>query len=210
MTPDRFVRAQEVFAAALEVEPDSRPAFLETACAGDAELRQEVDSLLRSHGSAPSAFMKAPAIEILSDPVPVGEPRRVMTPGTRLGPYEILGPIGAGGMGEVYRARDSKLERDVAVKVLPQLARARTRTRWRGSSGRRWRSRRSPIPTSSRSSTSARRTDDLRGHGAARRRDAARQARAGSDFAASRPSTTRSRSPRAWPPRTRAASSIAT
>src|SRR4030095_7409959 len=43
-----------------------------------------------------------------------------LVPGTRLGPYEIGAPIGAGGMGEVYRARDTKLQRDVAIKVLPE------------------------------------------------------------------------------------------
>ena len=42
-----------------------------------------------------------------------------MTPGTRLGPYEVIAPIGAGGMGEVYRARDTRLDREVAIKILP-------------------------------------------------------------------------------------------
>ena len=44
-----------------------------------------------------------------------------LSPGARLGPYEIIAAIGAGGMGEVYRARDTKLDRDVAIKVLPEL-----------------------------------------------------------------------------------------
>ena len=47
-----------------------------------------------------------------------------MTPGTRLGPYEVLSPLGAGGMGEVYRARDPRLGREVAIKVLPEGATA--------------------------------------------------------------------------------------
>ncbi len=50
-----------------------------------------------------------------------------LSPGTKLGPYEVLEPIGKGGMGEVFRARDTKLNRDVALKVLPRAARARRR-----------------------------------------------------------------------------------
>ena len=61
-------------------------------------------------------------------------------PGDKLGPYEILAPIGKGGMGEVYKSRDTKLDREVAIKVLP-AALARTRSVWHGSSVKRkfWR-----------------------------------------------------------------------
>ena len=72
-----------------------------------------------------------------------------LSAGTRLGPYEILAPIGAGGMGEVYRARDTKLECDVAIKVLPAvLAQARSVSRVLRAKPRCWP--RSIIPTSRR------------------------------------------------------------
>ena len=66
-----------------------------------------------------------------------------LEPGTPLGSYEITAPLGAGGMGEVYRARDPKLEREVAIKVLPEGFSPRTKSGWRGSSGRRRRWQRS-------------------------------------------------------------------
>ena len=119
MTPERWKRIQETFAAALEREPGARAEFLTEACRGDADLTQEVETLLASHQSASSGFLESPAIDLLP---PVGSRgSAALTRGRRLGPYEILSQIGAGGMGEVYRARDSKLKRDVAIKVLPQL-----------------------------------------------------------------------------------------
>ena len=119
MTPERWLKAQEILVAATERELGSRAAFLEDACRGDAELRSEVESLLSTFEDAPSGFLQSPAIEGVPAFSPTGRPGPgALRKGTRLGPYEILSPLGAGGMGEVYRAKDERLGREVAIKVL--------------------------------------------------------------------------------------------
>ncbi len=119
MTPDRWRRVQEVFAAATERGPEARAAYLDEACRDDPDLRTEVESLLSSLRAAATDFLESPAIEGVPALSPAGQggPRAVGK-GTRLGPYEILAPLGAGGMGEVYRAKDERLGREVAIKVL--------------------------------------------------------------------------------------------
>ncbi len=95
-----------------------RAAFLREACAGDDALRRDVESLL-GYEDAAAPFLERPAIEHVA---PLAESRPESTgdlAGRRLGVYQIEARIGAGGMGEVYRARDTKLGRDVAIKVLP-------------------------------------------------------------------------------------------
>jgi serine/threonine-protein kinase len=105
-------RVKRVFQSALERSPETRPAFLDGACGDDRSLRVEVESLLRAHEEAGS-FADRPALEAATD-APLHR-------GDRLGPYDIVELVGTGGMGDVYRARDSKLGRDVAIKVLPPL-----------------------------------------------------------------------------------------
>ena len=110
-SPERYRQIKSILQAALELDAAGQAAFLETACRGDPELKAEVQSLLDHDGKA-SGFLEKP-------PVSAGEARVRLNPGSHLGPYEIVEPIGAGGMGEVYRANDPRFPREVAIKLLP-------------------------------------------------------------------------------------------
>jgi len=112
-TPQRWQEIDRIFAAALEHEPAERAVFLDEACGSDEQLRKEVESLL-AHDLAES-LVGGPAVEEAGRLLARGEARALT--GDRIGPYLISGSIGAGGMGEVYLAKD-KLGRMVALKLL--------------------------------------------------------------------------------------------
>jgi Tol biopolymer transport system component/tRNA A-37 threonylcarbamoyl transferase component Bud32 len=116
MTPERWKQIERLYQAALEREPNQRAAFLKEACAGDEVVRQEVESLLAYEPHA-EGFIEAPAPEAAAKGL-AGHRRHSLV-GQQLGLYKVLSLLGAGGMGEVYLARDTRLERTVAVKVLP-------------------------------------------------------------------------------------------
>jgi serine/threonine protein kinase/WD40 repeat protein len=119
MSADRQRQISELCHAALERNPSDRAAFLREACAGDEALREEVESLLRYEDAA-DRFIERPAIEEVARMASSAPESNVDLAGHRLGVYQVEARIGAGGMGEVYRARDTKLRRDVAIKVLPR------------------------------------------------------------------------------------------
>ena len=116
MKPERWQQIDRVFQAALEYEPDERAAFLDEACAGDPNLRREVEALLACDAEA-ETFIETPALKEASDLL--AEQQAESMVGQVIGPYKILGPLGAGGMGEVYLAQDARLGRRVALKLLP-------------------------------------------------------------------------------------------
>jgi TolB-like protein len=104
---ERWQEVKKVLAGALERAPGERAIYLDRACT-EPDLRREVESLIAAHEQAQTSFLAEPAI-----------PTKELSIGSRLGPYEVLSRIGAGGMGDVYRASDTKLGRSVAIKVLP-------------------------------------------------------------------------------------------
>src|SRR5687768_857876 len=117
MDPDRWAHIERLFHAALARDESERAAFLREASRGDEPLRRDVESLLAFESDA-QAFMQLPALEIAPTLV---ESETTTLVGQRLGPYELGSLLGAGGMGDVYRARDTTLGRDVAVKILPEV-----------------------------------------------------------------------------------------
>ena len=114
MDSERWQKVKGLFDVVVELAPDERGKFLAKSCGADDELRRDVEKLLASSDEAES-FMESPAAEAVA-----GfkiEPKNLAA-GVSFGHYEIVKQIGAGGMGEVYLANDTKLERRVAVKIL--------------------------------------------------------------------------------------------
>src|SRR5467141_1807921 len=110
MTPERLQQIEELYHSALERDAAGRAAFIKEACNGDEELRQEVESLLASEAQA-GDFIEEPVHEVAARLIADNQQRSMV--GRLIGPYEIIDLLGAGGMGEVYLARDARLDRKI-------------------------------------------------------------------------------------------------
>src|SRR5512145_1229787 len=113
MTPERWKQVDQLMQEALERESAERAAFLAEACGGDDELRREVESLLGFHERA-GDFIEAPPSDMAADWLIAKE----SLAGQTIGHYQLMRRIGRGGMGEVYLARDTRLGRPAALKLL--------------------------------------------------------------------------------------------
>jgi len=115
MADESWQKVREIFDLALRLRPEERRGFVKETCAADKTLFVEVESLLSSLDNAES-FMETPAVAQVADVIEVETTK--LERGTRLGHYEIIEQIGEGGMGEVYLAKDTRLNRKVALKLL--------------------------------------------------------------------------------------------
>src|SRR5438093_11426120 len=109
MNADQWRRVKDIFHAAIERSPSSRAAFLTEACGGDEELRTEVERLIAAHDQAGTFIDRSP--------VGGAQPRQPSLSGRVIGRYEVGRLLGAGGMGEVYAARDVELGRQAGLKI---------------------------------------------------------------------------------------------
>src|SRR5579862_6085327 len=116
LSSDRWPQLEALFYEASALEPALRKTFLDQHCGSDAVLRKEVESLLAS-ADQPLDFLEKP-IQAAAQQMISAPPGRALQPGARFARYEIISVAGAGGMGEVYLARDTQLKRNVALKLL--------------------------------------------------------------------------------------------
>jgi eukaryotic-like serine/threonine-protein kinase len=114
LNPERWQRLKEIYEQALDRDGSNRAAFLEEACLSDSDMKREIEALLK--GSARDSFLEKPAYE----EVPELFESRIANAliGKKLGPYSVTCTIGRGGMGIVYLAQDTRLDRPVAIKML--------------------------------------------------------------------------------------------